>query len=61
MKIINLIHICVCKKINHYQLSNGTKFKSLFEMKEFINKNIKKECKLIEKIIYSDSPKYIKF
>jgi adenylosuccinate synthase len=53
--------IDVLEIINKFKLNNGISFINIADMKSYINDKINNNCHLVQKIIYSDSPKSIKF
>ena len=53
--------IDVLEIINKFKLKGGLEFNNIADMKSYINDKINNNCHLVQKIIYSDSPKSIKF
>lgn len=46
----------ILEKVGVYKLSDGTKFSTIYEMKEYIKTYIYSNCPLIETVLFSDSP-----
>jgi len=53
--------IDVLEIINKFKLNEGLEFNNINDMKSYINNKLNDNCYLVQKIIYSDSPKSIKF
>ena len=69
LNITGTTHVIISKidifeKLEIYKINyqnNILNFKSMEELKQFINEKLKLECELLSKIIYSDNVEYINF